>query len=152
MLGARFLEIDLHYIEATNRMVACHNDDDAAKKLRLYCIFILGWDVCNSYNVFDYGVHTGCPPDAPSIQIYFDEIQEWLTSSGNEDEFVIILLDSGVFESHPEVVETLIASSFDTESIFSPADFDALSKSVFPSITDLIASGKRLMFVSTAKQ
>lgn len=58
-LGARFVEVDLHYIQQQHRLVSCHISRLAAYFVRDFCQS-LSWKLCNNNNIFDYGSFLLC--------------------------------------------------------------------------------------------
>lgn len=145
-LGARFVELDVHYLESQQRMVCCHVSEAAAADISAQCTFQLTWPVCNALGIFDFGEHTGCPADAPDLLIYLEELHTFMNDIENHNEFMVVHIDSDTFESRPDVLNEHIESVFG-EAVFGPNDWNGR----WPTITQVRESNKYIMFISSTE-
>lgn len=102
----------------------------------------------------------GCDPSLSSIPALeqrplteaLAEVADWLAAPGNEAEFVMLYFDDQPDLLSWGVAEHLqqdILASFTPESVFTTADLAAAGDG-WPTLSAMVAAGKRVMFVSGA--
>jgi hypothetical protein len=154
-LGVRVIELDTHYFEGELRIAHCgglHSTLDTLVNAVNVVAKLLHHDIRWDSETI------GCEPSLSSIPCLEQrtlksallEIADWLNLPGNRDEFLVIFFDDQKDLLAWEMVPTLLAritAAFPQDTIWTPTELAAKDWH-WPSINDLVAAGKRIMFIS----
>ncbi|GMH38746.1 hypothetical protein BSKO_06630 [Bryopsis sp. KO-2023] len=157
-MGARMLELDVHWVKSHLRIAHCgglHSSvlDDIIKAINVISRLLGKSSIMWDTETF------GCSPSLSSIaaddqRLFVDAISEihaWLWQAENLDEFIIIYLDSQLDLLNWDKLDDLLAevlAVFPRHVIFTPEDKAKFFDREWPTANQLVANGKRVMFVN----
>eukprot|EP00611_Tribonema_gayanum_P027683 TRINITY_DN6919_c0_g1_i1.p1 TRINITY_DN6919_c0_g1~~TRINITY_DN6919_c0_g1_i1.p1 ORF type:complete len:1044 (-),score=279.20 TRINITY_DN6919_c0_g1_i1:496-3246(-) len=127
----------------------CHVSPSAADKVWEVCQQ-LGWNVCSSCGVYDFGKQsTLCRMDAPTLRHVLEPVRDWLSHPCNAQELLLVKLETYT-QGRAELISSALATMFGASRIYSTAEFTA-DASRWPTVGELVARGKNLLFVSATE-
>lgn len=156
-LGVRIVELDTHFFDGDLRIAHCggfHSNLD-----RLITAFNVLAKLLH-HNIRWDSETIGCEPSLSSIPAAeqrtlltaMQELADWLAMPQNGKEFLIVFFDDQMDLASWDMVPVLLnltLSVFAIDTIFTPPEL-LLIGGVWPSMDELVARGKRVMFVSGA--
>ncbi|KAG5177758.1 hypothetical protein JKP88DRAFT_202249, partial [Tribonema minus] len=111
----------------------------------------IGWKTCNACGVPDFGpTATTCRADAPTFRTQLLIISEWLNLPGNSKEFLVVKLES-YSNGHEQLISDEIGLVIGAERVYSAEEF-VVDGAVWPTVGDLVARGKNIVFASILEQ
>ncbi|EQC37528.1 hypothetical protein SDRG_05130 [Saprolegnia diclina VS20] len=156
-MGARFMELDVHWVDDDLRIAHCGGFDSSVLDDFVSGINaiakLLGMEIqWDSETV-------GCKPSLSSIPAHqqrpalhaLQEIADWVHAPGNAGEFVLIYFDDQINLLKWHKVELLldyIKQAFAVDEILKPSDVQHGAS--WPTYEALLASGKRVAFLSVS--
>ncbi|KAL3139980.1 hypothetical protein ABBQ38_004267 [Trebouxia sp. C0009 RCD-2024] len=156
-LGVRIVELDTHFFDGDLRIAHCGGFHSALDRL----VTALNVLAKLLHHPIQWDSETiGCQPSLSSIPAAeqrtlltaMQELADWLALPQNQQEFLIVFFDDQMDLAAWDMVPALLnltQSVFPLETIFTPPEL-VLIGGVWPSMDELVARGKRVMFVSGA--
>eukprot|EP00736_Rhodelphis_marinus_P012085 Rmarinus@m.9399 len=144
-LGVRHVELDIHKYDKLRDVRVCHWETPPSAVAEMMAAYE------DAYGPLDYDIaNIGCEDhQKPLFAELLGEVRAWLELPGNENEFVIVLLDNRAYDNYDEVLSVIEEVVGDV--LYRPADCAACDKenpTAFwrtESEEDLVARGFRLL-------
>eukprot|EP01026_Neomeris_dumetosa_P039188 TRINITY_DN320_c0_g1_i5.p1 TRINITY_DN320_c0_g1~~TRINITY_DN320_c0_g1_i5.p1 ORF type:complete len:478 (-),score=57.15 TRINITY_DN320_c0_g1_i5:483-1841(-) len=158
-LGVRFIEVDVHWVEGALRVAHCGGFHVPLFDNMIHLVNIIAKALGHPMH---WDTETlGCKPSLSAIpvgdQAYFiddlREIRDWLNSTDNQEDFIILFLDAQPDLQHWGKLQLLldqIDEVFPIEWIMTPPEKSALFPGMWPSVNMLKKLGKRLVITTDA--
>ena len=157
-LGVRVVEIDTHWVGGVLRIAHCGGFHLGPLNTLVRALNTVA-KIMGKHIRWDTET-MGCDPSLSSIPAMtqrtltdaLQEVADWMKIEENQDEFLVVFFDDqpnlGEWGVAGKLVETIL-SIWDTNLIFTQDDLEA-EQWIWPSAADMVAAGKRLIFISVA--
>ncbi|OQR86213.1 hypothetical protein ACHHYP_10849 [Achlya hypogyna] len=156
-MGARFMELDVHWVDNELRIAHCGGFDSS-----LLDDFVAGINAIAKLLGMEIqwdSETVGCKPSLSSIPAHqqrpallaLQEIASWVHAPANDGEFVLIYFDdqANLLKWHKvELLLDYIKQAFAPSEILKPSDVKDLPR--WPTFDELLATGKRVAFLSVS--